>query len=85
MFSCKQVLTELGGFIDGELDPEMRRHVESHLASCRTCRVLYDSTKKTIKVVTESRSFVLTEDVSKRVVRQIMDKVAKKKNAVAET
>jgi hypothetical protein len=50
----------------------VRRELEHHLAECQTCRVLYDSTRKTLRVVTESGSFDLPAEASERLVGKIL-------------
>ena len=54
MLSCDQFLAELGNYVDGQVEVEIRRHLELHLSHCRTCQVIYDSTRKTLKILTES-------------------------------
>ena len=75
MYSCSEVLAELSNYLDDEVTAEIRRELEQHVSHCRTCQAIYDSTRKTLRIVTESRSFELPEDVSVRVRKSIMDKV----------
>jgi len=75
--SCDQVLAELSGFLDDEAAVSLRRDLEAHLADCRTCRVLYDSTLKTLRIVIDSRSFDLPEGMSERMIEAIMKKVGR--------
>lgn len=75
MLSCAQVLAELSKYLDDEAAVSIRQDLEAHMAECRTCRVLYDSTRKTLQIVTDSRSFDLPEGLSERLVESIMGKV----------
>ena len=75
MYSCDQVIAELANFLDDQVAAEIRRELEVHLAHCRTCQALYDSARKTITIVTESRSFELPEGISSRILEKIMSKV----------
>jgi len=77
MISCDQVLAELSMFLDDEAAVSLRRDLETHLAECRTCRVLYDSTLKTLRIVIDSRSFDLPEGISERMIASIMKKVGR--------
>ena len=72
MLSCEQVRAELSDLVDGEVMPEMRRDLERHISECQTCRVLYDSTRKTLTIVTESGSFELPEALSQRLTARIL-------------
>ena len=71
MLDCREVLTELGNYLDDQTAVEIRRELEEHLAHCRTCHVLVDSTHKTVKIVTECRSFELPVDLSSRIMARI--------------
>jgi predicted anti-sigma-YlaC factor YlaD len=78
MFSCEEVLAELSNYLDDELAEALRKQVEEHMVHCRTCRAMYDSTRKTLRIVTESGSFELSEDVSSRVANSIRAKIRAK-------
>lgn len=75
MITCEEFLTEFGDYLDNRAAPEVREQLELHLAQCRTCHVLYDSSRKTIKIVTESSSFDLPQDVAEPIVGRVMDKI----------
>ncbi len=72
MLSCGDLLAELSNLLDNEVPAETRHALEEHIAECRTCQVLYDSTSKTIRVVTESGSFELPDAVASRVRSRVM-------------
>ena len=75
MYSCEEVLTALSDYFDDELSKQIRRQIESHMSECKTCRAVYDSTRKTLQIVTESGSFELSSEVSARVAERIRVKV----------
>lgn len=75
MVSCSEFLSELGAYLEGETPLEIRRELERHLAHCVTCQVIADSTAKTLKVVTESGEFDLSEELSQKVIDRIMERV----------
>jgi hypothetical protein len=52
---------------------EARRALEQHLAECRTCEVLYDSTRKTIRIVTDAGTYELPGEVSRRLTERIRE------------
>jgi anti-sigma factor RsiW len=45
---CQALLAELGDYIDGELEQTLCAEIEQHLAHCDDCRVLVDTTRKTV-------------------------------------
>ena len=68
-------MAELGGLLEEEVSPETRAHLEAHLAACTSCEVLFDSTLKTIRIITESDSFELRIDDLKSSTQDIMAKI----------
>ena len=50
-----------------------RRELERHLAECRACEALYDSTRKTIRIVTDAGAFALPEEISARLLARIRE------------
>jgi len=76
VFSCDDVRAALGDYIDGDVAPEVRSELERHLAECRTCQVLYDTTRKTLRIVTDVGSLEVPEAVSERLLRRIMSGLA---------
>jgi Putative zinc-finger len=68
-------MAELGNYLDGEVAEEIRVQLENHISHCRSCTVLVDSTRKTLKIVTETGSFDLPQSVFKPVQDKIMARV----------
>ena len=77
MITCDDFFVEFGDFIENHVSPEVRKELELHLSQCRACHVLYDSTLKTVKVVTESGSFELPQNVTDSIVDRVMAKLRK--------
>ncbi len=75
MFSCADFLAEFGDYIDNVASPELRAHLEEHLHECQTCRVIVDSTRKTIQIVTESGCFTLPAHEVDTIVGEVMARV----------
>ncbi len=75
MITCDEFFAEFGDYLENRVSPEVRQELELHLSQCRACHVLYDSTRKTLKIVTESSSFDLPKDVSETIVDRIMAKL----------
>jgi len=75
MITCEEFLAEIADYLENEVSPEVRKELELHLSQCHACHVLYDSTRKTIKIVTESSSFELPESVSDPIIDRVMAKL----------
>ena len=66
MLTCKEVLDNLSCYLDGEGSAELRKALEEHVARCRRCSVILDTTRKTLKIVTEVEPFEVPLEVSAR-------------------
>jgi len=66
MLSCKEVLANLSDYIDEEGSAELRRAIEDHLAWCRPCHVVFDTTAKSLKIVVDAEPFEVPLAVSAR-------------------
>lgn len=75
MISCADFMAEIGNYLDGEVAAEIRQRLENHLAHCDTCQVVCDSARKTLRIVTDSGSFDLSEAAFEPIAQEIMAKI----------
>jgi hypothetical protein len=75
VINCKDFMAEIGNYLDGEVASTVRLQLEAHLSHCQTCQVVYDSARKTVKVLTDSGSFDLSEAASKPITESIMARI----------
>ena len=73
--ACQDVQAEISNYLDEDLSPDIRRALEAHLGTCRTCQILLDSVRKTLRIVTDSGSVELPVEKSSRLVQRIMARV----------
>ena len=70
--NCKELLGSLSSYIDGELSPELCQELEKHLAGCNDCRVVLNTTKRTIDLVhTPLEKPDLPDDVRERLFKRL--------------
>jgi predicted anti-sigma-YlaC factor YlaD len=79
VLSCAEFLAEFGDYLDGAAGLELRAKLENHLQECKVCRVIVDSTQKTIRIVTDSDSFTLPAEQVEPIVTDVMARIRKKK------
>jgi anti-sigma factor RsiW len=75
--SCKEVLANLSNYVDGEGSDELRIALEEHIAKCRRCRVVCDSTGKMLKILLDVEPFEVPLDTSERLhahIRQFLSR-----------
>lgn len=70
--NCERLLGSLSEYIDGELAPELCQELEKHLAGCDNCRVVLNTTKRTIDLVhAPVEKPDLPEDVRERLFKRL--------------
>jgi predicted anti-sigma-YlaC factor YlaD len=75
MITCDEFFAEFADYLENQVSPEVRQELELHLSQCRACYVLYDSSRKTIKMVSESNSFELPQKVFDPIIDRVMSKI----------
>jgi hypothetical protein len=75
MITCEEFFAEFADYLENQVSPEVRQELELHLSQCRACHVLYDSSRKTIKIVSESDSFELPQKVFDPIIDRVMSKL----------
>jgi hypothetical protein len=75
MITCEEFFAEFADYLENQVSPEVRQELELHLSQCRACHVLYDSSRKTIKIVSESNSFELPQEVFDPIIDRVMSKL----------
>ena len=64
---CEELLGSLSSYIDGDLAPALCQELEKHLEGCDDCRVVLNTTKRTIELVhSPVEKSDLPEDVRER-------------------
>jgi hypothetical protein len=79
LLTCKQFLTELNDYLDPSIDPETKRHLESHVNKCPNCFVIVDTTQKTLQVYKGIDPQEVPEDLKNRLWAALERKMAARK------
>ncbi|MFA5138276.1 MAG: zf-HC2 domain-containing protein [Elusimicrobiota bacterium] len=48
---CRELLKHLSDYIDGDLDPSLCRHIDSHMKGCKPCIAFIRTLRKTKAVL----------------------------------
>lgn len=81
MLTCKEFLQELNDYLDETVDMELRARLEAHVTACPNCFVIFDTTKKTIRVFKGMEPQVIPGDVHERLMRALEKKCAAKRSS----
>ena len=63
---CKDAIRELSNYLDGELTSEMVAEIERHMQHCEDCRLVVDTTRKTIRLYCNHEPAPLPDEVHDR-------------------
>jgi len=70
--NCEELLFSLSAYIDGDLGPELCQELEKHLEGCEDCRIVLNTTKRTIDLVHSPMAKPdLPEDVRERLFKRL--------------
>jgi anti-sigma factor RsiW len=72
--NCKKVILELTSYLDGVLDSSVRIDLEQHLSRCMDCRLVVDTTRKTIQIFCNSEPVPLPDDVRTRLHTALLER-----------
>lgn len=64
--NCQGLLTELTEYLDGALDASSLAELEQHLAKCKKCRIVVNTTRKTIDIFCNTEPVPLPDGVRDR-------------------
>jgi predicted anti-sigma-YlaC factor YlaD len=64
--NCKNIVKELSNYLEEALEPSLKSSIEKHLNDCDDCRIVVDTTKKTIQIFCNSEPAPLPEDTRQR-------------------
>jgi predicted anti-sigma-YlaC factor YlaD len=63
---CKHVWAQVSDYIDGSVTPEVRETIEQHLAHCRYCSAVIDSTRNILVLLGDARTFEIPVNFGER-------------------
>jgi len=69
--SCYHVWREISNYLEGEIDPELRRRMEEHFQGCEHCLAVLDGTKNVLKLIGDGRTFELPSGFSDRLKKRL--------------
>jgi len=77
VLNCRHVWKEISNYIDDSVSPELREAVEEHLAHCRHCAAVLDSTRNILYLIADQRTFELPVGYSERLHARLREEMAR--------
>ena len=68
---CSHLLHDISDYLDGEASAAVCAELEKHLAECENCRVVVNTTKKTIDLVRELPQPGMPDHLRQRLYAQV--------------
>lgn len=53
--SCRDYISNLADYIDGELAPELCEEIKAHIGECKDCRIMVDTLRQTVTLCREGK------------------------------
>jgi anti-sigma factor RsiW len=69
---CQQVRRELSNYLEGDLAPELRLQIESHLASCSHCAAVHDGMRNVVRLLGDGKLLDVPEGFGKRLYQRLL-------------
>ena len=73
--NCRGVIRELSEYLNGDLDRATLSDLEVHLARCEDCRLVVDTTRKTIEIFCKAEPVPLPDDVRSRLHKALFQRI----------
>ncbi len=69
--SCLEVWREISNYLEGDVDPELRRRIEEHVKVCEHCTAILDGTRNVIRLVADGDILDLPAGFSDRLRKRL--------------
>jgi anti-sigma factor (TIGR02949 family) len=76
LLTCKEFLADLNDYLDGCCGVDIRMKLEKHVTECPNCWVVYDTTKRTLKVYKGMEPQEIPEHIKSRLMAALEQKMA---------
>jgi len=77
--TCRKVIQQLSEFLDGELEPGLAEQLSRHLEHCEDCKLVVDTTRKTIEIYCNTEPMDLPPAVRERLDRALAGRLREKR------
>jgi anti-sigma factor RsiW len=68
---CEEVWREISNYLDGGIEPDLRRALEEHIHGCRRCAAVLDGTRNVVQLYGDERMLEVPLGFSQRLQRRL--------------
>ena len=76
LLTCKQLLDELSEYLDGNVQDDVRSHLDKHVSECPNCWVVVDTTKRTLQIYKGMDPQPIPDELHARLMKALEKKIA---------
>src|SRR5215469_2955525 len=69
---CQQVRRELSNYLEGDLTPEVRLQIETHLEGCSHCAAVHDGMRNIVQLLGDEKLIKVPEGFGKRLYQRLL-------------
>ena len=73
--TCRKVIQQLSEFLDRELEPGLAEELSRHLEHCEDCKLVVNTTRKTIEIYCNTEPMELPPAVRERLERALTERL----------
>jgi len=77
IMQCQDMWREISNYIDGTVAPSLLTELEEHLAHCRNCAAVLDSTHNILFLIADEKTFSLPVGYSERLHERLSGEMAR--------
>jgi len=63
---CGDMIKDISGYIDGEIDENLCQEIEAHLSGCNNCRIMVDTLKQTFVLCRDGKKEHLPDSIQNK-------------------
>lgn len=78
--ACKEIWREISAYLEGTLDDAARLRLDSHFASCASCKSILDGAENVKHLMGNQRAFEIPQHVSRRLYSKLEQHLAPSKD-----
>ena len=76
---CLEVWRQISGYLDNEVEPDLRAAMSAHFKDCAHCSAILDGTRNVVKLVGDGKAFELPASTGRRLYAKLDDHLADKR------
>lgn len=82
VIKCEDVWREISNYLEGDIDPAVKRAIEGHFEQCRHCAAVHDGMRNVVRLYGDKQMFTLPADFYPGLHRRLGDQIEGQKGSL---